>query len=94
MFFRLSKATSDEERKLVLHVERAIRELEEASDLLRRSNDPDNLSRKLDLRKDLRRHIFALRNLETILPKREEEPLVPKKSGEKKLTTTKVRGQQ
>ncbi len=62
-------APSEEDRRLAVHLERAIRELEEAADLVR-SSKASKESRTLGIHRDLRKHILALRNLETLVPKR------------------------
>ena len=76
-------APSEEDRRLATHIERAIRELEEASDLVR-SSKVSKESRSLGLHRDLRRHILALRNLETLVPKR-DSPNDPDSLSEEEL---------
>ncbi len=62
-------APSEEDRQLSVHLERAIRELELASDLVRR-NAKSRGARALDIRKDIQRYISGLRMVETLVPKR------------------------
>ena len=70
MRFRISHAPSEEDRILASHLDRAIRELEEAADFVR-STKASKESRTLGIHRDLRRCIVGLRNLETLVPKRE-----------------------
>ncbi len=69
MGFRTLMAPSQEDRQLSEHLERAIRELEYASDLARRLSKSRE-SRALDIHKDIQRHISSLRMVETLVPKR------------------------
>lgn len=69
MGFRTLMSPSKEDRQLSEHIERAIRELEYASDLSRRLSKSRD-SRALDIHKDLQRHIASLRMVETLVPKR------------------------
>ena len=70
MRFRISNAPSEEARILATHLDRAIRELEEAANLVR-SSKASKESRTLGIHRDLRRCILGLRNIETLVPKRE-----------------------
>lgn len=69
MGFRTLMAPSQEDRQLSEHLERAVRELEYASDLARRLSKSRE-SRALDIHKDIQRHIVGLRMVETLVPKR------------------------
>jgi hypothetical protein len=62
-------APSEEDRQLSVHLERAIRELEQALDLVRKSKSSRE-TRTLDVHKDIHRHILGLRMVETLVPKR------------------------
>ena len=69
MGVRTVSAVSEDDRRLSRHLEMAIRELETAADLVRKSAGP-SVSRTLGVHRDLRRYIHGLRNLESIMPKR------------------------
>jgi hypothetical protein len=67
--FRTLMAPSEEDRQLSMHLEKAIRELEYASDLVRKQTKSRE-TRALDIHKDLQRYIVGLRMVETLVPKR------------------------
>lgn len=69
MSFRISRIPSEAGRRLATHIDRAIRELEDASDIARSPKvSKENFSS--GLLQGLRTQILALRNLEDQIPTR------------------------
>jgi hypothetical protein len=65
---------SDKDLMLSSHLERAIRELEQAVDIARRtSRDREAKTRDHDLLRSLQRHVWSLREVEGSIPRRSRE---------------------